>query len=81
VNMPIPDGVSIGDISREWRGDLMDFSFRVSKGFFGADIKGQIQVSDTKVALEINVPPIFKSFIDEEKIQSVIQAKMAEAVK
>ncbi|HLP18154.1 MAG TPA: polyhydroxyalkanoic acid system family protein [Bacteroidota bacterium] len=81
VNMPIPGGVSVGDISRQWHDDTMDFAFRVSKGFFGADIKGQVNVTDTNVILDIKVPPIVSSFVDEDKIRSVIQTRMSELVK
>jgi hypothetical protein len=81
VNMPIPGGVSIGDISREWKGDELDFAFRVSQGFFGANINGSVLVSDASVALDIKVPPIVSGFMNEEKIQAIIENKMAEILK
>ena len=76
--MPIPGDVTLGEITREWRDDRMDFSFRVSKGFFGVDIKGHLLVSAASAVLEIKVPPIVTNFVDEEKIRTTLTAKMAE---
>lgn len=81
INMPIPGGVSIGDISKQWNGDTMDFSFRASQGFFGANISGSVQVTDNNVALDVNVPPILSTFISEDKIKAMIQNKMAETLR
>jgi hypothetical protein len=76
--MPLPDELEIGDIAREWHDDQMDFSFRVSQGFFGTEIRGLILVTETNVVLEIKVPPFLASFIDVEKIQGKIKNKMTE---
>jgi hypothetical protein len=78
TEMPISGGVTISDLSTKWNGDQMDFSFRVSKGFFGANIKGEIAVSDADLALDINVPPIIYKFIDENKLEDIIKNKMTE---
>lgn len=80
TTMPLPSGIDIGSIVREWHEDTMDFSFRVSKGFFGATIKGTVVVADTTAVLDLAIPSIVKSFIDEEQIRNVLQTKMAETL-
>ena len=76
--MPLPDELEIGDLAREWHDDQMDFTFRVSQGFFGTDIRGLLLVTESNVVLEIKVPPFLSSFIDVEKIEGKIKNKMAE---
>lgn len=80
ASMTIPGGVTLSDIAREWHEDRMDFSFRVSKGFLGANVKGQLLVSDSKVVLDIDVPPVLSNFINQQQIEGAIKNKMAEAV-
>jgi hypothetical protein len=78
AGMPIPGGVSITELSSRWNGDQMNFSFRASKGFFGANITGKIAVSDTDLTLDIDVPPLIYKFIDKNTLEGIIKNKMTE---
>jgi hypothetical protein len=80
VGLPIPGGVSVSDIVKRWNGDELEFSFRISKGFLGAPIKGRLSVTATHAALDLDVPPILFNFINEEMIHNVLQQKMAETL-
>jgi hypothetical protein len=81
VEIQMPGGVAIGNVAKSWSGDQMDFSFRASKGFFGADIKGQLLVSVSSAVLDIAVPPMVSSMVNEELIRGILTAKMAEIIK
>jgi hypothetical protein len=73
-----PAGVSISDVAKTWVGEVMNFSFRARKGFFGVTIGGRLQVGEGMVALDAELPGILKSFISEEKIRADIQRQLGQ---
>jgi hypothetical protein len=67
-----PAGVKIKDPQKEWRGSVMNFSFRAKKGFAGTTISGTVQVTDTQVILDSVLPGIVTTFVSEDKVKEVI---------
>ncbi len=80
ITLPLPGDIEITNLVKQWNGEAMDFSFRISKGFFGANIKGQVIASDDAAVLEIAIPPLVAKFIDENQIRTVLEKKMADAL-
>lgn len=78
--LPIPDGVTIDELEHSWHGNTMDFSFHLSQGFFGTDIKGRVTASAASLALDIDVPPIVMAFIDEDNLEAAVRRKMADVL-
>lgn len=77
LQMPLPGGVTVKDVSQQWNGNQLDFSFKAAKGFMGATIKGRAVVSDDTVALDIDLPPLVAMFVSEETIRGQISDRLA----
>jgi hypothetical protein len=67
-----PGGATIKEVRRRWDGQRMTFSFAVSRGFFGAEFSGSMEVTDDRVVVESELPALVKSFVGEERIRQVI---------
>ena len=74
----ITGDITVSNISKVWQEEFMDFSFRVSKGFFGANIQGKISVTDSNIVLDVIIPPIISAFINEQQMKDSVGQKMGE---
>lgn len=61
-------GQSVSDPTYRWQGDTLEFAFRA----VGADLTGTLEVTDTELLLDVNVP--FRFMLFEGKIKSEAQA-------
>ena len=75
-----PAGVKVTEVTKNWTGDSMRFSFTAKKGFFGATIAGTVQVADTLVTLEAELPGILTAFVPEEKISGDVRGQLAKVL-
>lgn len=69
-------GVTIKDSQKNWRANVLNFSFRVKKGLFESNISGTITVLDKTVLFEGDLPAMVRTFVGEDKIRSVIEAEL-----
>jgi hypothetical protein len=67
-----PGGAKIKDVRKRWDGQLMTFSFAVSRGFFGATFSGTMDVTDDRVVVEAELPALVKSLVGEDRVKQVI---------
>jgi Putative polyhydroxyalkanoic acid system protein (PHA_gran_rgn) len=72
----LPAGVVITEASKSWSGDVMTFSFATKKGFLGTTIPGTVQVKDSSLVLDLDVPGIVTTFVPEEKIREAINKEL-----
>lgn len=72
-----PGGVTIRDITRNWVGDRLDFSFTAARGFFSLPIRGWVDVADVEVVLDADVPSMLTSLVGEERIREVLSGELA----
>ena len=71
-----PGGVMIQDAAKSWSDNLMNFSFKAKKSFFGVAIAGTIRVNDDLVAMDFDVPGLVATFVSEDKIRDVITREL-----
>jgi hypothetical protein len=75
----IPAGsVKIIDQERTWNGSTMTFSFKGRKGIFVTTIRGTVAVTDKDVTIDAEIPGIIKTFVSDQKISDVVEAKAKE---
>ena len=67
--------VLITEMQRNWTGDVMDFSFKARMGFLSVPIAGRIEVRDTEVTIEADLPGFLTKLLPEEKIRAGIESK------
>jgi Putative polyhydroxyalkanoic acid system protein (PHA_gran_rgn) len=70
--MPMADGISIKEVTKSWADNVMTFSFKAKKGFFGATISGTARVNDDSAILDLELPAILKAFVSEDQIRAAI---------
>ncbi len=63
-------GSDVSDISHTWNGNFMNFSFRAR----GWSIKGKIQVTESEVLIDVNLPILARPF--EGRIRSATERKL-----
>ena len=70
---PLPAGVAITDLNRNWSSNVLTVSFRAKKGFFGATITGRATVHDNIVAIDIDLPAMLTALLSTAKIEEGIR--------
>jgi len=68
--------VQITDMQRDWNGNTMNFSFRAGMGIFSAPLKGLVTVTEKDVTIDIDLPPMLKQFIPEEKVRAQVEGRI-----
>jgi hypothetical protein len=68
--------VQITDQSRSWNGDSMNFGFTARMGPITAPIHGTVEVADTEVIIDIELPAFLKNFLPEERVRSEVQNRV-----
>jgi len=76
-----PGGATIKEVRKRWEGQRMTFSFAVSRGFFGAEFSGSMDVTDDRVVVESELPALIKGFVGEERARQVIAEHLGQVLK
>jgi hypothetical protein len=71
-----PGGITITNPEKRWDGNTMDFSFTAAKGLFGASIRGLLRVEDDHVIMEVDLPPLVRSFVGEDRIRDAVSREL-----
>lgn len=71
-----PGGADVSDIRQHWTGDRLDFSCVAARGFFSLTLRGWVDVADSEVILDADVPPMLASFVGEDRIREVLEAEL-----
>ena len=74
-NGALPDGITIVDSTKVWRGHEMDFSFKVKKWFVQVTIAGMVNVTDCSVVMDCELPPLVSKMVSEDRIASEFDAQ------
>jgi hypothetical protein len=76
MRRPLPAGVTVKDVSRNWSAHTMQFSVQVKKGFLGTTLSGVLQVNDNSVVLDCDLPGLVAAFVPEDKIRDAIHTQL-----
>jgi hypothetical protein len=68
--------VVIVDAQKSWTDSVMNFSFKGRMGFFTVPIKGTVEVTDTEVIVDADLPGFLTKMVSEEKIRAGIQTRV-----
>lgn len=71
-----PAGVDVRDPRATWTGDRLDFSCALTRGIFSLPLRGWLDVFETEVILEAEIPPMLMSLAGEDRIRSVIGGEL-----
>jgi len=74
----LPAGVTIKEPFKSWSENVMQFSFKAKKSFFGATISGIIRVEEDSLTLDAEVPPLVTAFVSEDQIKGLINEQLDE---
>lgn len=70
--------IEILDKKKTWNGSSMRFSFTGKVGYISVPLAGTIDVSDANVVVNMDLPPLVKTFIGEEKIHRIVETNVRE---
>jgi hypothetical protein len=68
--------VQIADMERSWKGDVMSFAFKAKAGFFTVPIAGTIEVTDTEVIIDVDLPAFITNILPEEKLRTSLEGRI-----
>lgn len=75
---PLPAGVKVKHADKSWQGGRMTFAAKFAKGIMGATVTGTVDVTDSEVVMESQVPALIKTFVGEDKVARVINEQFDE---
>jgi hypothetical protein len=70
--------VEIVDKESSWHDSVMQFSFTGRVGYISVPLAGTIEANDANVVIHMDLPPMVKNFIGEEKIQEIVETNVRE---
>lgn len=70
--------VQIVDKKTSWNASTMQFSFTGKVGFISVPLAGTIDVNDANVVVNMDLPPMVKNFIGEDKIHRIVETNVRE---
>jgi hypothetical protein len=76
LSAALPAGVEIQGAAKDWSGDRLSFTVRVRKGFFSTSLAGSLEVLATSVVLDLDLPPIVRSFAGEDRIRDIVSSRL-----
>lgn len=68
--------VQITDQRKVWNGSTMDFGFVGRMGPFSTPLNGTLEVTDTDIVIDVELPGILKSLVPEEKVRTEVQNRV-----
>jgi hypothetical protein len=68
--------VQITDQRKSWNGSKMDFGFTGRMGPFSTPMNGTVEVTDTDIIIDVELPGILKNFLPEEKVRTEVQNRV-----
>ena len=63
---------------QSWNGSVMSFSFVGKLGFVSLPIAGTLTVDDVNVTVNLDLPPMVKNFVGEEKVRTIVDENVRE---
>ncbi len=76
MSRQVPGGITIEEPSKSWSDNVMRFSFKAKRGFFGTTISGAIHVNDDSLVMHSDLPGLVTAFVSEDKIRNVINQQL-----
>ncbi len=76
MSRQFPGGITIEEPSKSWSDNVMSFSFKAKRGFFGTTISGAIHVNDDSLVMHSDLPGLVTAFVSEDKIRNVINQQL-----
>src|SRR5438094_10334636 len=67
MSRQVPGGITIEEPSKSWSDNVMRFSFKAKKGFFGTTISGMIRVNDDSVIIDSDLQDSSQRFFPKTK--------------
>jgi hypothetical protein len=72
----IPKPFRVTDMRKQWMGSTLNFQTAVAMGPLRLPVRGVVQVSDTEVAIDIELPPLLSKFIPEHRLRDAVEARI-----
>jgi hypothetical protein len=76
MRRPLPAGVTVKDLSRNWSDNTLQFSVQAQKGFLGTTLAGVLRVNDNSVVLDCDLPGLVTTFVGEDKIRDAVRQQL-----
>jgi len=78
LSLPLPGGIAIKDLKKDWVGDVANVSLRITKMFFGATVSGKIDVRDSSMIIDVELPAMLAALMPgQDKVKDAIVHRLA----
>lgn len=72
----LPRPFRMAGMRKQWSNSMLQFQTAVAMGPLRMPITGTVDVRDTEVVIEIELPPLLSKFIPEEKLKEAVEARI-----
>ncbi len=76
LSSPLPAGLKLGAVEREWKGDTLTASTKASTGIFSLNLGGTLTVSPADVTVDFDIPAMAKAFVSEREIETAVKREL-----
>jgi hypothetical protein len=64
------------EMRKQWAGSTLNFQTAVALGPLRLPVRGAVEVSDTEVVIDIELPPLLSKFIPEHRLREAVEARI-----
>jgi|GEM_PF-981066 len=72
----LPRPFHMTGMRKQWSDSKLQFQTAVAMGPLRMPVRGTIQVHDTEVVIDIELPPLLSKFIPEERLKEAVEARI-----
>lgn len=72
----LPRPFHMAEMRKEWIGSTLNFQTAVALGPLKMPVRGIVEVRDTEVVIDIDLPPLLSKFIPEHKLRRVVEDRI-----
>jgi len=73
---PLPAGLKLGEVEREWKGNILTASTKAAAGIFSLNIDGTLTVAPDAVTVDFEIPAMAKAFVSEKDIEAALKREL-----
>ncbi|HWR50845.1 MAG TPA: polyhydroxyalkanoic acid system family protein [Bryobacteraceae bacterium] len=72
----LPRPFHMTELRKEWIGPTMNFQTSVALGPLKMPVRGIIEVRETEIMIDIDLPPLLGKFIPEHKLRKAVEDRI-----
>ncbi len=72
----LPRPFRMTTMNKQWNGSTLRFNTAVAMGPLRMPISGKVDVTDTEIIIDVDLPPLLSRFVPEKQLKDAVEARI-----